>query len=354
MVAPPSGQGTAAPLVSVIVPARNEESSLASCLESLLQQVEAPVEIIVVDDGSSDRTREIAESFPVRVVPAAPLPPGFTGKCNALTSGVRHARGQWILFTDADTVHRPGSLIRAVQEAELHQAALLSYSPEQEVHGFWEKAIMPVVFAELAATYPPAEVSDPASPSAAANGQYLLVRRDVYDAIGGHAAIGSSLLEDVELARRVKRAGYALRFRAGSDAVRTRMYRSFGQLREGWTKNLALLFPHPRRLAAQRAAEFTAIVTGIAVGVGGALRGRPAAALAATLCASAVYLSFLRRVRRAHFAADAELAAIFGLPLFAYLLLCSARAHERSTITWKGRTYAPAHPPLAGVAARPS
>lgn len=350
MVAPPSGQETAAPLVSVIVPARNEEASLASCLESLLQQVEAQLEIIVVDDSSSDRTREIAEAFPVRVVPAGFLPQGCTGKCNALAAGVRHARGQWLLFTDADTVHRPGSLVRAVREAEQHQAALLSYSPEQEVHGFWEKAIMPVVFAELAATYPPADVSDSASPSAAANGQYLLIRRDVYDAIGGHAAISSSLLEDVELARRAKRAGYALRFRSGGDAVRTRMYRSFGQLREGWIKNLALLFPDPRRLAAQRVAEFAAIVSGIAAGVGAAFRRRPAVALAATLGAGAVYLSFLRRVRRAHFAPDAERAAIFGLPLFAYLLLCSARAHERKTVTWKGRTYTPAHSPLPGVA----
>jgi glycosyltransferase involved in cell wall biosynthesis len=350
MVAPPSGQETAAPLVSVIVPARNEEASLASCLESLIQQVEAHLEIVVVDDGSSDRTCEIAEAFPVHVVSAGPLPQGRTGKCNALAAGVRHARGQWLLFTDADTVHRPGSLIRAVREAEQHQAALLSYSPEQEVHGFWEKAIMPVVFAELAATYPPADVSDSNSTSAAANGQYLLIRRDVYNAIGGHAAISSSLLEDVELARRVKRAGYALRFRSGGDAVRTRMYRSFGQLREGWIKNLALLFPHPRRLAARRAAEFAAIVTGIAAGVGAAFRRRPPVALAATLGASAVYLSFLRRIRRAHFAADAELAAIFGLPLFAYLLLCSARAHERNAIAGKGRTYTPAHSPLPGVA----
>src|SRR6476620_8195941 len=184
MVAPPSGQETAAPHVSVIVPARNEEASLASCLESLIQQVEAHLEIIVVDDGSTDRTREIAEAFPVHVVSAGPLPQGCTGKCNALAAGVRHARGQWLLFTDADTVHRPGSLVRAVQEAEQHQAALLSYSPVQEVHGFWEKAIMPVVFAGMAATYPPADVGDSASPSAAANGQYLLIRRDVYDAIG--------------------------------------------------------------------------------------------------------------------------------------------------------------------------
>ena len=126
-----------------------------------------------------------------------------------------------------------------------HGAALLSYSPEQEVHGFWEKAVMPVIFAELAATYQPSLVSDPRSPAAAANGQYILIAREAYDAIGGHAAVSGSLLEDVALAKAVKASGRRIFFRFGGDAVRTRMYRSFAQLREGWTKNLALLFPSP-------------------------------------------------------------------------------------------------------------
>ena len=120
---------------------------------------------------------------------AGPLPAGWSGKNNALTAGVRQAKGEWLLFTDADTVHRPGSLARALAEAQAQGAALLSYSPEQEVHGFWERAVMPVIFAELAGRYRPTEVSDPASPVAAANGQYLLVSREAYDAVGGHAAI---------------------------------------------------------------------------------------------------------------------------------------------------------------------
>ena len=99
------------------------------------------------------------------------------------------ARGEWLLFTDADTVHKPGSLTRAVAEARKHGAALLSYSPEQEVRGFWEKAVMPVIFAELAATYRPSQVSDSQSTAAAANGQYILVSREAYDSIGGHAVV---------------------------------------------------------------------------------------------------------------------------------------------------------------------
>ena len=196
------------PTVSVIVPARNEEASLGACLESLTNQTGVSSEIIVVDDASTDRTREIAQSFPsVRVVDAGPLPARWTGKNNAMAAGAKVAAGEWLLFTDADTVHLPGSLARAVAEASQLGASLLSYSPEQEVHGFWQKAVMPVIFAELAATYRPALVSDPRSPAAAANGQYILIARAAYDAVGGHAAVSASLLEDVALARAVKASG---------------------------------------------------------------------------------------------------------------------------------------------------
>ncbi len=131
------------PVVSVIVPARNEEACLGACLESLVAQTGANLEIMVVDDASTDRTRQIAQSFVgVHVIDAGPLPPGWTGKNNAMAAGAKQARGEWLLFTDADTVHRSGSLARALAEAQQHDAALLSYSPEQEVHGFWEKAVM--------------------------------------------------------------------------------------------------------------------------------------------------------------------------------------------------------------------
>ncbi len=238
------------PQVSIIIPARNEEASLGSCLESLVAQTGIPFEIIVVDDHSTDRTREIAQSFSglrsaVRVIEAGPLPAGWTGKNNAVAAGAREARGEWLLFTDADTVHLPGSLAAALSEARENQADLLSYSPEQIAVTFWEMAVLPVVFAELARQYPPSKVSDPNSPEAAANGQYILIRREAYDAVGGHAAIAFEILEDVALARAVKASGRKIRFRYAATRVRTRMYRNFRQLREGWTKNLALLFPEP-------------------------------------------------------------------------------------------------------------
>jgi hypothetical protein len=336
---------TAVPRVSVLVPARNEELCLQHCLTSILRQEGVDFEVIVIDDDSTDRTAALARSLAgVRVVEADPLPAGWSGKCGALVSGVRHARGEWLLFTDADTVHEPGSLARALAEAEEHGAALLSYSPAQETRTFAERAVMPLVFSELASRYRPEEVSDPNSTVAAANGQYLLIRRNVYQQIGGHAAVADSILEDVALAQRMKRAGGRLRFRFGDDAVRTRMYRNFAQLREGWTKNLALLFRDALPLALRRGAEFTAIFgTALAAGL---LRQHPA--LAAALAATAITLLALalRRITRAHMGAINSGLAVLGLPIFSYLLLRSV-IHYRGgkAITWKGRAYTP---PAAG------
>ena len=329
------------PVVSVIVPARNEEACLGACLESLVAQTGVTLEIIVVDDGSTDRTRQIAQSFAgVHVIDAAPLPPDWTGKNNAMWTGASQARGEWLLFTDADTVHRSGSLARALAEAQQHGAALLSYSPEQEVHGFWEKAVMPVIFAELAATYRPSQVSDSASPAAAANGQYLLISREAYDAVGGHAAVATSLLEDVALARAVKASGRKIFFRYGGDAIRTRMYRSFAQLREGWTKNLALLFPSPMRLAILRLMEFVLIVSSAAVVITAGVERRLQPAAAAAILALVLYAFLLGRIRRAHFPWDANILALIGLPLFSYILLRSSVSYKkRGRVAWKGRTY---------------
>ena len=328
------------PEVTVIVPARNEEASLGTCLESLVGQSGLGFEIVIVDDNSTDRTREIAQSFSnVKVVAAPPLPAGWTGKNHALVSGAKHAHGQWLLFTDADTVHLPGSLARSLAEAKRHGAALLSYSPQQEVRGFWERAIMPVIFAELARTYSPSRVSDPKSDVAAANGQYLLVLREAYDAVGGHAGLAENLLEDVALARAVKRSGRKIYFRYGGDAVRTRMYRSFAQLREGWTKNLAMLFSRPLQLALLRLLEFGLITSGGALAVTAAIRREPYVLLLAGAEAAALYAMFLRRIRTAHFSWSSNLLAFFGLPVFSYLLWRSQLCHKQGSVVWKGRVY---------------
>jgi len=338
------------PVVSIVVPARNEEACLGLCLQSLATQTGILFEIIAVDDGSTDRTREIAESFSgVRVVDAGSLPPNWTGKNHAMAAGAAVTRGEWLLFTDADTVHNPGSLARAIAEAQRRGVSLLSYSPEQEVHSFWEKAVMPVIFAELAAAYRPSEVSDPASP-AAANGQYILSAREAYDATGGHAALAASLLEDVALARAVKASGRKILFRYGADAVRTRMYRSFSQLREGWTKNLALLFPSSLKVAALRSVEFGLIGGSVVAAALFATRSELFAAALAAGTGTLLYLRFLTRIRRAHFSWDATALSIFGLPIFSYLLFFSWYRYRKGNVVWKGRAYGPS-PNHVGTAA---
>jgi glycosyltransferase involved in cell wall biosynthesis len=359
---PETNTACARPAVSVIVPARNEEACLGACLQSLVSQnlvqqsssnaaAQKSVEIIVVDDHSTDRTHEIASSFHaegVRVIEAPALPAGWTGKNNAVVAGSKVATGQWLLFTDADTVHTPGSLSRSLDEANRHGAAMLSYSPKQIVKGFWEQAVMPVIFAELAATYRPSRVSDPNSSNAAANGQYILITREAYDAVGGHSAIANEILEDVALARAVKQSGRTIFFRYGADAVRTRMYRGFAQLREGWTKNLALLFSSPLRLAALRALEFILIVSTLSIAVASSQHQSWLRAILAAILGIILYTIFLARIRRAHFSWDANFLAFFGLPLFAYLLVRSARAHAKGSVLWKGRTYGEKSAPTEG------
>lgn len=326
--------------VDVIVPARNEEDCIGRCLASLANQQGISFRITVVDDGSADRTRQIAESFTgVRVISADEPAAGVLGKTNAIITGVKGSTAKWLLFTDADTEHLPGSLATAVREAENRGVDLLSYSPEQEVASLAEKALMPVVFADLVRTYPPERVNDPADPTVAANGQYILVRRTVYEALGGHQMVANNFLEDVELARIFKALEHKIWFRHGAGIVRTRMYRSFRSMCEGWTKNLTLLFRNPLILAIRRGLEFLIIV--------GALSGAIVFLakqffLGLVLLTIGLFFSgiFLFRIRQAHFPWTANLLSLFGLPLFLLLLLRSyIHSNMRGEVTWKGRKY---------------
>jgi glycosyltransferase involved in cell wall biosynthesis len=327
--------------VQIVVPARNEEDCIGRCLESLVGQQGIGFAITVVNDSSTDGTRAIAESFSgVRVIDAPEPAPGVSGKCNALIHGAKNAKAKWLLFTDADTVHYPGSLARAVAEAEERGVGLLSYSPEQETGSWAEMALLPVVFADLARTYSPRRVNDPNDPTAAANGQYLLVRREVYESLNGHQAVADKILEDVELARLFKVSHYPVWFRQGTGLVSARMYRSFPAMVAGWTKNLVLLFQYPLLLAARRAFEFLAI--------GGLAAAAVLALIHASYFEAAIFASgsllvsglFWWRVRQAHFPFLASLMSFLGVPMFAWLLLRSWwHTRVRGAVTWKGRTY---------------
>jgi glycosyltransferase involved in cell wall biosynthesis len=328
------------PEVSVIIPARDEESNLAPCLDSLIDQAGVSFEIIVVDDHSKDRTRQIAQSYPqVRVLEARPLAPGWTGKANAIQTAIPVAKGQWFLFTDADTVHLPGSLERSLREANADGLSMLSYSPKQEANSFWERAIQPVVFAELSRKFAYEDINDPASPNAAANGQYILIQRSAYEAIGQHDGVKSSLLEDVELARAIKKKG-RLRFRYGPDAVSARMYRGLPELVIGWTKNLAALFPGVFALAIVRLLESLALLCGPLLTLALLLRRQFSFAVVALFLTLVCYIGFARRLRKAGWSLSRSPSSVLGLPLFAYLLLRSYFMYRfRRRVSWKGRSY---------------
>jgi len=228
--------------VSAVVPARNEERVIAACVESLGRQPEI-AQILVVNDQSSDGTADIVrksmkEIPSLRLLEAGSLPEGWVGKNHALWVGVEQATNPWLLFTDADAIQGANAARRALEIAEEQQAALVSFSPEQISRNWYEKALIPFIYLRLAKKFPYDRVNDPGSPIAAANGQFLLIRRDVYDAMGGHQAVAGEVLEDVAIALSLKRAGYRIWFGSGKDVVRTRMYRSFGAMWEGWKKNL--------------------------------------------------------------------------------------------------------------------
>jgi glycosyltransferase involved in cell wall biosynthesis len=340
--------------LSVILPARNEADVLGECLASLVSQDDEVVfalgrdwELIVVDDASTDATRAIAEEVAARhrgvSVMAAPaldlgVKRAFTGKTNACWAGAQQARGRWLLFTDADTLHEPGNLLRALHEAQKHNVALLSYSPRQIVTGMAQRVLMPLVFAELVAVYPMEQINDPARRLAAANGQFLLVEREAYFAVGGHRAVGPCVLEDVELARVFKRSKRAIRFRFAPEQLATRMYRSVGAMIEGWTKNLALLFPHALQLAAWRTLDILLLLLPVL------LFALPHLLfwqrIAIMLLWARTLLRFYSRVARSNFSFTNCTLAVFGLPLLVVLLARSWMKHRVfREVGWKGREY---------------
>ncbi len=340
--------------LTVIIPARNEEDSIAYCLLSLISQSEEVFELgrdwelIVVDDHSTDKTAEVARGFAgVTVMEADKLEPGWTGKANAIWTAAKHARGRRLLFTDADTVHEPGDLHRAIHEAQRYKVGMLSYSPRQIVHGLAQRSLMPLVFAELALAYPPAKVSDPNNRIAAANGQFLLVEREAYRRIGGHASVAEEVLEDVELAYLAKRRKVGLRFRYADDAVATRMYRTTAAMVEGWTKNLALLFHNTLATAMWRALDLALLVILPILMIKlwsarldvNSLAWLGAGWLFALLWLRTIF-RFYARVAKSHFPIVDCILAPFGLPLLVVLLYRSWFQHRiLKQVSWKGRSY---------------
>lgn len=238
------------PNVSVIVPARNEQRNIRRCVISLLEQDYDSFEVIVVDDGSTDETPcildEIAHQHPhgdrLWVLRLKDLPSGWAGKPHAIHSGVQEAHGAWLLFTDADTRHAPDALSTALARAQAEGIDLYTLGSKQELPGFWNKVMMPFAYLGISMQYPVYKVNDPDSPIAIANGQFILIRRAVYDLVGGYARpdLRGTLLDDLELARVVKANGFRLLFEDGSDLVHVYMYSTLRETWRGWRKNAYL------------------------------------------------------------------------------------------------------------------
>jgi chlorobactene glucosyltransferase len=337
------------PSLSIIVPARNEEQNIARCVNSLLSTRYPDFEVIVIDDRSTDATLRIvdaiAEGDPrLKVVAGEQLPDGWVGKPWALAQGARVARGAWLLFTDADTEHEPLAATSALQCALENGYGVVSLLTDQQTIGLAERLLLPtILFVIMLGVGGTDDVNDPRKPDVAIfNGQYILVSRVAYDAIGGHEAVRAEIAEDLELARRFKRDG---RFRiclAGAGGlVRTRMYVSFAQIWRGFVKNFAI-GARGRPFGAIAGTALLACVSPISpiVALVAVLQRQWPAVAVLVLSGAAIIAVAEFGMRRARFRAGSGLALPLGLvvtlAIFATSLYCTFVGRG---VEWRGRRY---------------
>jgi len=357
------------PLVSVIIPARNEAHNIEACLAGVTASAYPRFEVLVVDDRSTDATAALALGWPsghalrLEVVEGAPLPAGWLGKPWAFRQGAERARGELLLFTDADTRHAASLLPRAVAALRAERADVLTVIGRQLMESFWERLVQPQIFLALWLRFFDVEraVARGRWRGAIANGQFLLFRREAYQAVGGHEAVRGEVAEDLRLAQRVVRAGFRLRIRRAEDALATRMYRSLNDVMEGWTKNI---FIGGLQTVPPAVRPFVAPLS-VAAGIGlwiapplalaAALAGWGPAWLAtwggATTGVSALFwpVVYHRLGARAWYGLLYPLGAAVAVAIF-------VRAWVRGrTVVWKGRTYEtnPRGEPWTGIGGLP-
>jgi glycosyltransferase involved in cell wall biosynthesis len=296
-------------------------------------------QIFVVDDQSTDKTAETVK----RLMPAIPqlrllqtqeVPAGWVGKNYAASLGAKQATQLWLLFTDADGELLPGATARAMQIAQENAAALVSFSPEQMVDTWYEKALIPFVYTRLAKLFSYSEINNPSSSAAAANGQFLMIRRDTYEAIGGHASVAGEVLEDVALAKRVKAAGYRIWFGSGAGLGRVRMYRSFAAMWEGWRKNLYLLVGGTPAAVYREMFSVVPWIPFLLIALAIRFPLALVLGLGLLLARHAAYGMALSSNR---FPVKYILYYVPGVLLYAGVLWASYRAHIRGIVEWKGR-----------------
>jgi chlorobactene glucosyltransferase len=251
-----------APLISVCIPARNEERNIRTCVEAVLAQDYPNLEIIVLDDRSRDKTSEILRSLVMEsgsllpdrqehtltgtrapglhILNGSNLPPGWAGKPHALYQAAAAAHGDWLCFIDADTFLTPTALSSCLAKAMETRADMFTIMTFQILGSFWEKVVMPLVMTALSVGFSPRKVNDPGRRDAIANGQFILIKRPVYEAIGGHESVKDQIVEDKAISEQVKWNGFRLIVADGHAVAKTRMYTSLPEMWEGWTKNIYL------------------------------------------------------------------------------------------------------------------
>jgi chlorobactene glucosyltransferase len=338
----PRGDDRRSPGPSVIVPARNEELDLPACLDSLLAQELPPREIFVVEDGSTDRTREVALARAPRVslVEPPPLPPDWVGKSWSCWTGAQRAAGDWLLFLDADVRLAPSALGVALRRAEAEQADLFSFGPEIEMRSFWERTMLPFFIQLVLVHLGLVSTNHDDGGKAFANGQFLLIRRAMYDRVGGHAAGRSIVSEDLALAERVRSVGGRIRFVSARRLAATRMYRDRAEIFEGLLKNLP-----GTQYSAAREGGFAAALIGFfllplaVLPLGLALGSLPVVALGLVLWVALFgkHVAFARAV-----GAPGAYGLLFPLAAAVYAgfaLITLGRGWTGRSVVWKGRAY---------------
>jgi chlorobactene glucosyltransferase len=307
--------------------------------------------IIVVDDGSQDGTgqavaRAACNDPRIELIEAGDLPPGWMGKPHACWQGALRTRAEWLCFVDADVRAMP-ELVGAALSAASHQHIdMLSLNPLQELGSFWERLIIPAGLVAIACTIDLRPIDDPASPEVSANGQFILIRRAVYFAVGGHAAVRGEVCEDKALAGRVKHGGWRYRLLGAEHLARTRMYTGFAALWEGLGKNaVEIIGDGATTLAAATAAMligWAAILVPALTAVAVARQPSAAALIGLTLAAfgSAAVLGIQTGTAR-HFRVPLVFALMFPVAYSAVATLAwhSVALRRAGHITWKGRTY---------------
>lgn len=338
------------PMVSVLLPARNEERNIGLVLSTLADQDYPNYEVIVLNDGSEDATGKIAEQWVgsnprFRLIRGKPLPDGWVGKSYACHQLSEEAKGDLLLFVDADTIHSRHCISSAVAELSSSGAGLLTVIPYQIMDTFWEKAFLPLLHFTTFCFLPMPLVRFTRLPKLAmANGQFMLFRRDVYRAAGGHEAVRTALVEDVWLSRLVKKHGFALAIRDGAGSVSCRMYHSFREIWEGFSKNLFAGFGYSVPiLAAMMAFNTMTSILPFAALLGWLIRGGSGSPpwLSVVLAQAAIIVA-IRIVIAFRFRLD--LWSSFAHPIAMTVLIGIAANSCRWVLAgggarWKGRAY---------------